>query len=71
MIIFIGEEHQELENVGYELLRVVNLALFNGLQLLQHESSENLDAIKQKKLFFNLKRNVFSKSITLEEYENF
>jgi hypothetical protein len=71
VIIFIGEEHQELENVGYELLRVVNLALFNGLQLLQHESSENLDAIKQKKLFFNLKRNVFSKSITLEEYENF
>ena len=43
MIVFVGEEDQELEYVGDELVGVVYLPLLNGLQLLQHESSEDLD----------------------------
>jgi len=43
MIVFVGEEDQELEYVGDELVGVVYLPLLNGLQLLQHKSSEDLD----------------------------
>jgi hypothetical protein len=45
MIVFIGEEDEELEDVGNELVRIVDLSLLNRLQLLQHEAGKDLKTI--------------------------